>query len=125
MSLVTDWLEAKETERKAIEARRFAEDAMVAEYRLNPQDDGTHTFEEGIYKVKISVRHTKKVDAELLQELAQEHGFEDILPHAFRWKPEIVACVWDKLEPEVRNILNDAITTTVSRPSFSIDKKEK
>ena len=121
--LIETWLEAKETERLAIERRRAAEDAMVSALQIAADFDGTENANIDGYKVKVVARLDRKVDADLVQEIAAEHGLQDYLPTLFRWKPELTMAAWKAAPEAVREKLSAAITTKPGRPSFSITQE--
>lgn len=116
------WLQAKEAERMAIEARRSVEDQLIQMFRISEQMEGTFNAKtQSGHAIKIVGRLSRKVDAEKVQELAAEHGLTDEhLFSLFRWKPEINLTAWKATSPEITAVLADAITVTASRPSFSI-----
>lgn len=118
---VHDWLAFKESERQAVEARRAIEDEIAAFYKINPQKEGTNNFDVEGYKVKIVNRLTRKIDSDKLQEVASEHDLSEHLSALFRWKPEINAAAWKSCDSDITDVLNEAITTTSGRPSFSIE----
>jgi hypothetical protein len=124
MSLARQWAEAKEVETRAIRLRRDIEDEMIAFYKISNQMEGTQNEDEGIYKIKIVNRITRKVDSEKVQELAAEFGLTDHLSQLFRWTPEINATAWKSAHESITRPLMDAITATPGRPSFSITIKE-
>lgn len=113
------WLAAKEAEREAIERRRAIEDDLLEHLNL-PAEEGTHSFNAGAYKVKISQRFNRKVDAEKLREIAIENGLQEHLGALFRWKPELSLPAWKAAGEEITRPLSEAITTTPGRASFSI-----
>ena len=124
MSLARQWAEAKEVETRAIRLRRDIEDEMIAFYKISNQMEGTQNEDDGIYKIKIVNRITRKVDSEKVQELAAEFGLSDHLARLFRWTPEINATAWKSADESITRPLMDAITATPGRPSFSITIKE-
>ena len=124
MSLARQWAEAKEVETRAIRLRREIEDEMIAFYKISNQMEGTQNEDDGIYKIKIVNRITRKVDSEKVQELAAEFGLSDHLARLFRWTPEINATAWKSADESITRPLMDAITATPGRPSFSITIKE-
>ena len=77
----------------------------------------------GGYKIKITGRMNRKVDADALQELAAEAGLTGHLSSLFRWKPEIDAKAWKSADASITSPLMGAITTTPSRASFAITKE--
>lgn len=123
MSLYQQWLDAKQAEADAVAKRREIEDALVKQFSISETLDGTESREVEGFKVKIVGRMARKVDADMLQELAAEHGLTDHLGRLFRWKPDINATAWKAADSTITNPLLGAITTTPSRPSFTITKE--
>jgi hypothetical protein len=125
MSLYQSWLNAKHTEETAIKVRRDLEDKMVKDFQIPSTLDGTKniTTSDG-FTIKIVGRLTRKVNADKLQELAEEHGLSDHLSSLFRWKPEINSEQWAAADSSITSPLLDAITTTAGRPTFKITIKE-
>lgn len=114
------WLNAKERERQAIDDRRSVEDRLAEILELDETVEGTVNIEKGRMRVKVVNRLNHKVDADKLQDIANESGLSDYLPTLFRWKPEINMSSWRKADEGITRVLLGAITTTPSRPSFSI-----
>jgi hypothetical protein len=121
--LPEQWLEAKYAEAKAQDLRRSIEDQLVALLAVNPDIEGTTNHDVDGFKVKVTTRLNSKVDADLVQEIAAEHGLEDHLPTLFRWKPEISLTKWRATSNNVTGVLARAITTKAARPSFAIEEK--
>lgn len=120
------WLQAKEAERMAIEARRAVEDQLINVFRISEQMEGTFNAKTKTgHSIKIVGRLARKVDAEKVQELAAEHGLTEHLGNLFRWKPELNLTAWKATSPEITAVLADAVTVTASRPSFSITLEDK
>lgn len=122
--LIESWTQCKKTEQMAVETRRKIEDEISSIVELNPQNEGTVLLDVDRYKVKIVSRLTRKVDSDLLQEVAAEHGMENLLSSLFRWKAEIEMKAWKAAPQDVTTVLNKAITTTAGRPSYSISIEE-
>ena len=118
--LYAQWLDAKERERQAIEQRRAIEDKLVESLGVSPALDGTETHEANGYTVKVTARMNRKVDADLVQELAAEHGLSEHLPTLFRWTPELNMKAWKSADETITAALAKAITIKPSRPSFQI-----
>lgn len=118
--LAAEWLEAKETERAAIERRRAIEDHLAMRFEVPADLDGTKNVKKGGYQFKVVGRLTRKVDSDMLQELAAEHGLSDHLSSLFRWKPEIDMKTWRAADPSITTPLAGAITVQPGRPSFAI-----
>jgi hypothetical protein len=123
MSLYQQWIDAKVAEKAAIDLRRALEDELVAELGIPKTLDGTQNIEADGYKVKVVGRLDRKVNSDKLQDLAAEHGLTQHLSSLFRWKPEVNATAWKSADPLITAPLQDAITTTNGRPSFTITKE--
>ena len=123
MNLYQQWIDAKEAEKAAIDLRRALEDELVAELGIPKTLDGTQNIETDGYKVKVVGRLDRKVNSDKLQDLAAEHGLTQHLSSLFRWKPEVNATAWKSADPFITAPLQDAITTTNGRPSFTITKE--
>lgn len=123
MSLYAEWLNAKNEERLATERRRELEDKLMAELHLPEVFEGSKTLNPDGYKVRVTYRMNRRIDADLLQEVAAENGLSEHLGQLFRWKPEINKKEWDAAAPEIVKTLEAAITVTPGRPSFAIEEK--
>ena len=119
-ALAQEWIDLKEQERKIVERRREVEDALIAYHKVNESLNMTYNLKIQGYKAKVVGRLSQKVDTDLLQELAAEAGVTHLLSDLFRWKAEVNKKKWDELDQKISNALSGAITTTPSRPSFSI-----
>ena len=117
------WLDAKEAERLAVEARRKAEDDFIAAAGIDINQDKINTIDNGIHKIKITTRLSRKVDSDLVQEIAHEYGLTEYLHTLFRWKPEIDLKAWRAIDGSVQTKLAPAITVSAGRPSFTITKE--
>ena len=116
------WIAAKEREAQAVEERRAIEDWLVEEFHLLPTIEGTESREEGGYSIKIIARMNRKVDADTVREIAEAHGIDTT--NLIRWKPELNLTAWKNTAANITELLAPAITTTPSRPSFTIERKE-
>lgn len=123
MNLYQKWIDAKEAEKAAIDLRRSLEDELVMDLDISKTLDGTQNIEADGYKVKVVGRLDRKVNADKLQDLAAEHGLTQHLSSLFRWKPEVNATAWKSADPLITAPLQDAITTSNGRPSFTITKE--
>ena len=123
--LITAWMQAKQDESEAVARRRIIEDKLAEFMDIDQQKDGTSNATVGQFQVKATTRLNRKVDADQVQQLAAEHGIPYTeLQRLFRWKPEINTAAWKASHPDLISILSKAVTTTASRPSFSITIKE-
>ena len=118
------WLDAKQAETESVQYRRQIEDELTALLNIDSKSEGTINVEGHEYKVKILNRMTRKVDTDLLQEIAAEHGMSNHLTELFRWKADLDMKAWKAASPEITSVLLQAVTTTAGRPSFSITKEE-
>lgn len=118
--LAQRWIDAKDAESRAVANRRAIEDELIA-LLGEPKDEGTFNHEAGQLKITVTQRMTRRVDADLLQEIAVEAGLFDHLKDLFRWKPEINMRAWRDSDPVITGALAAAITTTPSKPSFKIE----
>jgi hypothetical protein len=118
------WLAAKDAERVAVEERRKIEDRLSSLIGIVETLEGTETATLDGFDIKVVGRMNRKVDADKAQEIAAEHGIEAHLSTIFRWKPEIDARAWKAAPDNVTTPLLAAITTTPSRPSYTITRKE-
>jgi len=122
--LYAAWIAAKEAERQATETRRAIEDGILLQTALPSVFEGTKTVKTDEYKIKIVGRFNRKVDSEKLQDIAAEHGLTNYLPHLFRWSADINKAAWDAADAKITTPLLGSITTTPSRPSFTITKEK-
>jgi hypothetical protein len=122
--LIQRWLDAKETERQAVEARRQAEDAMVEALRIDPTVEGTINRETERFKIKVEPRIDRKVDAGKLIDLAAENDLNAHLETLFRWGADLNIAAWRNTDPLIKQALSGAITVRAGRPSFKITPKE-
>ena len=123
MNLYQKWIDAKEAEKAAMDLRRSLEDELVMDLSIAKTLDGTQNIEADGYKIKVVGRLDRKVNSDKLQDLAAEHGLTQHLSSLFRWKPEVNASAWKSADPLITTPLQDAITTTNGRPSFTITKE--
>ena len=122
-SLAAEWEDAKNDERRATAMRRDAEDKLFEALKLAKTLEGTVKEITTLYEIKVAGRLDHKIDSAKLQSLAEEAGLTEHLSSLFRWKPEINMAAWKAAHESITGPLLDAITTTASRPSFSITRK--
>lgn len=119
-----EWLHYKAVETEAKEFRQKIENYLAKHYGYKETEEGTKSFDEAYYQVKMVQRMTRKVDTETLERCAVEAGAQDHLKTLFRWKPEINLKEWKNTDPKITQLFLPAITTTPGRPSFKIIKKD-
>lgn len=120
--LSKQWEKAKAKE-KAANTERVNIEAEMAMMLNIPEDlDGTKKFETEDYKVTITGRITKKIDADLLQEIADENNTSNYLGTLFNWKPTLDAKAWRNANPTITSPLMGAITSKPGKPSFKVEK---
>ena len=116
-----DWLEAKRIEREIVAQRRDLEDEMLRQLQVDDVE-GSQTLKREGFKVRVTNRYNRKVDSDLLQDIATEEGLDHLLPVLFRWKPEIKLKEWQSADESAKQKLAQAITTTPGRASFNIEE---
>ena len=121
MSVYKDWLEAKRIEREIVAQRRDLEDEMLRQLQVDDVE-GSQTLKREGFKVRVTNRYNRKVDSDLLQDIATEEGLDHLLPVLFRWKPEIKLKEWQSADESAKQKLAKAITTTPGRASFNIEE---
>ena len=122
--LASQWEVAKQEEKAATDRRRKIEDQLTECLGIAKDLEGTKTETAGMYEIKVSGRLDRKVNADKLQTLAGEAGLTEHLSSLFRWKPEINMAAWKSAHESITGPLLEAITTTASRPSFAITRKD-
>lgn len=118
------WAIYKEEETKLIKLRREIEDELSSILEINPAHEGTVVLDTDKFEIKVQTRMARKVDTDLLQEIAAEHGLSNHLTDLFRWKADLDMKAWKAASPDITSVLSQAVTTTAGRPSFSITKEE-
>jgi hypothetical protein len=118
--LAQAWLSAKESEKYAVDYRRQLEDRMKSLIGIAENLEGTETAKPDGYTIKVTGRIDHKIDADMLQEVAAEHGLTEHLSSLFRWKPDINMTQWRNASESITKALAPAITAKPGRPSFSI-----
>jgi hypothetical protein len=120
-----EWIAAKDLEKAAVERRRELEDHILSLIGVSEDMEGTETVEtDGDYKIKLTGRMNRKVDVEMLRELATDAGVSEHLETLFRWKAEINTAAWKYVDAAITKPLLRAITTKPGRVSVSITKEE-
>lgn len=119
------WIAAKESERLAVECRRRIEDEMVTKLEMNTDLDGSNTSHAEDFTIKVTCRIDRKVDSDMLQELATENGLSEHLAALFRWKPDLNMTAWKSADESITGPLAKAITAKPGRPSFTITRNTK
>lgn len=114
------WVRYKAEEDQAVTRRREIEAMLAAD--IPEQWEGSKTTTEGRFKVNVMRRFNRKVDGDLLQDIAREKGLMDHLSTLFRWKPEIDAKAWKLADEMVTKELARAIVTTPGKPTFKIEE---
>ena len=120
-----EWIAAKDLEKAAVKRRRELEDHLLSLIGIPENMEGTETVEtDGSYEIKLTGRMNRKVDAEMLRELATDAGVSEHLGTLFRWKAEINTAAWKYVDAAITKPLLRAITTKPGRVSVSITKEE-
>lgn len=125
MSLFQDWIDAKEAERAAVARRREIEDLLTAEWAVPENFEAARSWTDGEYKITLTGRMSRKVDAKAVEEIAAEHGLTSQLDQLFRWSADINKKAWASAARELTEVFAPAITTKPSRLSYKIEKIEE
>ena len=120
VSLSSKWLELKHNEEIAVAERRIIEDMLTEALKIHQSLDGVETKEIDGLIIKVTGRIDRKVNSEMVQELAAEHGLSSHLSDLFRWTPAINMMAWKRADKEITTPLLDAITSKAGRPSYKI-----
>ena len=123
-ALARQWIKAKTAEGAAIAARRALEDEMRSLIGVADNLEGVEKATPDGFEIKVTGRITRRVDADKLQDLANEAGLSSHLSSLFRWKPEINLSVWKATDKAITTPLASALTAEPGRPSFSIVVKD-
>ena len=120
MSIYSEWLKAKSAEKEAVATRRDLEDQMISALHIEENSEGSKSYPVEGFTVKITGRLNRKVDGDLLQEIAEESGLSEHLGTLFNWRPTINMKMWKASSADITKPLLEAITTTAGRPSVNI-----
>lgn len=119
--LLAHWVSIKEQEKAMTDWRRDIEDQLISRLKLENLERNQTKEIEG-FKIVANARINKKVDPDLVQEIAHEHGLEAHLNNLFRWKAEINAKAWSKSDPLITGAFEKAVNKEIGRPSFKIEE---
>jgi hypothetical protein len=119
--LMKAWKTHKAREQAAQDARREIEDEIKRLLNYDETKEGTQLHKDSDLKMTISNRFSKKIDSDLLQEIAAENGTNQSLSYLFNWKPSIDAKAWKAADQSITTPLLRAIETKPGRPSFKIE----
>jgi hypothetical protein len=114
------WLELKVQEDYVISERRYIEDQISSLIKIQETLEGVETKKIGNFVIKVTGRIDRKVNSEMLQEIAAENGLSEHLSALFRWTPAINMTAWKRCSPEITDVLLGAVTSKPGRPSYKI-----
>lgn len=125
-ALYEEYLKIKAYEEKAAARKLEIEKELLRIHEIEATE-GSKTFKDGNYKVCVTGKLNKTVNAEALKALPAEFPeiTRELLGTVFKWKPDIIAAEWKKLDEEVQEVLSRAITVTPAKISFKITKEEE
>ena len=124
--LSSQWIDLKIEEANIVNDRRLIEDKLLSLIGIAENFEGTERSEtDDGYLIKVQCGITRKIDSELLQELAVENGLTEHLSTLFRWEPKINSAIWKATSKEITKPLLDAITSKPAKPSFTITLKDE
>ena len=116
------WNASKQLEKSAVTTRRKIEDELITMFKVSEDLEGTFNPNVPDYSIKIIGRMNRKVDGDKIKMIAEENGISEHLSSLFSWKPSINMTAWKQSDKAITTPLLGGITTTPSRPSFTINK---
>ena len=119
---------AKQQERSAATARVLAEEQLIALLgQAAPlPSEGTYSEEVGAYRVAVTAKLNRTVDADALARIAPQIP-EQIGRRLIRWKPDVDLRELRYLqasEPALYGVVSTAITTKPAKASVSVERRE-
>lgn len=122
-SLANQWEAAKAAEVEA-NKQRLAVEARIIELINDGSIEGTQTADLGAVKIKVTRSLTRKVDLEVLSEIADQIP-EAIRNRLLKTKIELDTRELrfiESNEPELYLIVAKAVTTTPSKPAVKVER---
>lgn len=116
--------EAKAEEAKWKAYRTELEEELADAIRVPDDWEGSKTRKMGEFKVQCRRVMNRRIDGDMLRDIAMEHMLGMVVEQCFRWKPELVKSEWDAETEEHRKIFAPAIITTPGKVSFKIERIE-
>jgi hypothetical protein len=117
-----DDLKAKE--KAAKEKRIEAEEDLIAATKFS-KEEGSETFEGGAYKVTVTAKINRKLDADIYSSM------EEAIPENLRpveWKPSLDLAGYRWLqdnEPKIFRMIAKAVTEKPGKPAVTLKRVEK
>lgn len=111
------WLETKEEEKALAEKRKEIEEKLYT--MIDHKEDGSLTTKANGYKITITTKLYRKIDAEIWAEVADRLE-EEARP--VKTKLEVDTKKLNALSPEKWGEIAEAFTTTPGKPGFKIEK---
>jgi len=125
-ALSARWLDQKAVEKLAKDERVLIEKELEQLLEIDQNKEGSSTTKQGGYKIVVTTKHSRKVDTELLQEIAMEYEIDyTTLQHLFKWKADLKMKDWKAASEEITDRLSGAITSKPSKPGFKIELIEE
>lgn len=122
-SLASQWEAAKAAEAEANKSR-LAVEAKIVELINDGSIEGTQTADLGAVKIKVTRSLSRKVDLEVLSEIAEQIP-EAIRNRLLKTKIELDTRELrfiENNEPELYLIVAKAVTTTPSKPAVKVER---
>ena len=125
MELLSKWHEAQESLRQAKEAEADLRKAVISEFFANVPQDAEGTFSlplGGGYKLKSQYKLTRKVNADALDEMAEQIKSAGVdLGEVIHWTPVLRMAAYNTLTAEQRQVFDEVIESRQSIPALKIE----
>jgi hypothetical protein len=118
------WLDAKQVEKNATEHRRSIEDSIKHIVDFDENTGESKTVNADKYKINISGRLDRKIDADKMEEIAAENNLTAHLPSLIRFSMSINSKAWKNTSESITLPLAAAVTCKPGRASFKITEEE-
>lgn len=125
MELLSKWHEAQESLRQAKEAEADLRKVVISEFFANVPQDAEGTFSlplGGGYKLKSQYKLTRKVNADALDEMAEQIKSAGVdLGEVIHWTPVLRMAAYNTLTAEQRQVFDEVIESRQSIPALKIE----
>lgn len=125
MELLSKWHEAQESLRQVKETEADLRKQVVEEFFNEVPQDAEGTFSLSIgggYKLKSQYKLTRKVNADALNEMAEQIKAVGVdLSEVIHWTPVLRMAAYNTLTAEQRQVFDEIIESKQSMPALKIE----